>query len=168
MSYCVCVSFLLPITLFSSFPFTPLPPSLPHSSLTHPSLLLPPSLPPPSPPSSLPPSLPPSSPRKAMEKMQNVYKENPKLGDPNSLGQSLEQTSQKIAALIEERDKFQVRKCTTGCSERRTACLNQQEPSLFTPEIRCTCVLYSELVTLVLVKTLLILNTNSLSPCMLH
>ncbi|CAI8014107.1 Formin-binding protein 1-like, partial [Geodia barretti] len=44
--------------------------------------------------------------RTAMEKMQNVYKENPKLGDPNSLGQSLEQTSQKIAALTEERDKF--------------------------------------------------------------
>ena len=44
-----------------------------------------------------------------MEKMQNVYKENPKLGDPNSLGQSLEQTSQKIAGLAEEREKFLAR-----------------------------------------------------------
>ena len=43
-----------------------------------------------------------------MEKMQSVYKDNPKLGDPNSLGQSLEQTSQKISALVDERDKFQV------------------------------------------------------------
>ena len=81
-----------------SFPFPcshlPFPPSLP-----------PPSFPPP-PPSSL--SLSPSLTRTAMEKMQNVYKENPKLGDPNSLGQSLEQTSQKIAALTEERDKFAV------------------------------------------------------------
>ena len=43
-----------------------------------------------------------------MEKMQSVYKENPQLGDPNSLGQSLEQTSIKIAGLVEERDKYQV------------------------------------------------------------
>lgn len=45
--------------------------------------------------------------RTAMEKMQSVYRDNPKLGDPNSLGQSLEQTSQKIAGLVEERGKFQ-------------------------------------------------------------
>ena len=81
--------------------YTP-PPSSPPPPLASPLL------PPPSP--RLPPPLPspPLVSRKAMEKMQSVYQENPKLGDPNSLGQSLEQTSLKTAALVEEREKFQV------------------------------------------------------------
>lgn len=44
-----------------------------------------------------------------MEKMQTIYTENPKLGDPNSVAQSLEQTHTKIADLEAERAKFQVR-----------------------------------------------------------
>ena len=44
-----------------------------------------------------------------MEKMQTIYTENPKLGDPNSVAQSLEQTHAKIADLEAERAKFQVR-----------------------------------------------------------
>ena len=58
-----------------------------------------------------------------MEKMQSVYKDNPKLGDPNSLGQSLEQTSQKIAALVEERDKFQVCVCVQGFIQDFLVCV---------------------------------------------
>ena len=88
---------LSPLSSQLTFNFCSLSPSLPPSLLPYlPSFPLPP------------------PPRKAMEKMQSVYAENPKMGDPNSLAQSLEQTGTKIAGLVAEREKFQVRLTDTG------------------------------------------------------
>lgn len=42
----------------------------------------------------------------AMEKMQTIYTQNPKLGDPNAIAQSLEQNSIKISEIQAELDKF--------------------------------------------------------------
>jgi hypothetical protein len=43
-----------------------------------------------------------------MEKMQTIYAQNPKLGDPNAIAQSLEQNSVKINEIQAELDKFKV------------------------------------------------------------
>ena len=43
-----------------------------------------------------------------MEKMQAIYTNNPKLGDPNAIAQSLEQNSIKIGEIQAELDKFKV------------------------------------------------------------
>lgn len=42
----------------------------------------------------------------AMEKMHSIYTQNPKLGDPNAIAQSLEQNSIKINEIQAELDKF--------------------------------------------------------------
>lgn len=43
-----------------------------------------------------------------MEKMQAIYTQNPKLGDPNAIAQSLEHNSVKIGEIQAELDKFKV------------------------------------------------------------
>ena len=46
--------------------------------------------------------------RTAMEKMQQIYSQNPQLGDANAVARSLEQTNGKIDELNAELEKFKV------------------------------------------------------------
>lgn len=43
-----------------------------------------------------------------MEKMQAIYTDQPKLGDPKQVEQSLEMNTQKIAGYDQELEKFRV------------------------------------------------------------
>ena len=46
--------------------------------------------------------------RAAMEKMQTIYTDNPKLGDPNTVAQSLDICQRRIEELGAELEKFKV------------------------------------------------------------
>lgn len=43
-----------------------------------------------------------------MEKMQTIYTDNPKLGDPNAVAQSLEVCQRRMEELGVELDKYKV------------------------------------------------------------
>ena len=95
----------LPSSITLSSSLYSLLPLFSHLLLSHtPLFLFIPTLPSPSLPS---PSL--HSPlRAAMEKMQTIYTDNPKLGDPNAVAQSLEVCQRRIDELGAELEKFKV------------------------------------------------------------
>lgn len=45
-----------------------------------------------------------------MEKMQTIYKDNPKLGDPDAVAKSLEVANRRLGELGQELEKYKVRK----------------------------------------------------------